>query len=342
MTATNADSSKLLSGSRGKSDFLGLDPQTIKDLEIFEAEEGALSLFEFCDLTQTKGGHNELQRRMERPWANSACISDTQKSLIFITANREAFKNLPSDFSLNNVGAYLNDSLPVVINDNLIGFTFSAFLLRITHVTHYFGILRGVVMTCKLLHILRLFVSQAKLESATGELASLLEEMKFLLSQPPLSQTPKEISGFTFWKNWKTLRLDHFFRVHEATSISRLLELVYKIDALMAMADTTRKHGFTFPSTEEGEPLVHAEGLVHPYLQHAVANPVDLNQEQRGLFLTGPNMAGKTTYLRAFAMALYLAHLGMGVPAKRFRFVPVERFISSISLSDSLHSGVSL
>lgn len=341
MIAANTDDIEVLSGSRKKSDFLELDPQSIKDLEIFEPEEGGVSLFEFCDLTQTKGGHNELRRRMERPWANSVCISDTQKSLAFITANREAFENLPSDFSLNNVGAYLHDALPVVINDNLIEFTFSAFLLRITHVTHYFGILRGVVMTCKLIHILRRFVSQAKLQSATGELASLLEEMKSLLSQPPLSETPEEISGFTFWKNWKTLRLDHFFRVHEAASISRLLELVYKIDALMAMADTTSKHGFTFPSTLEGEPIVQAEGLVHPYLKHAVANPVALNQEQRGLFLTGPNMAGKTTYLRAFAMALYLAHLGMGVPATRFCFVPVERFISSISLTDSLHSGVS-
>ncbi len=52
-------------------------------------------------------------------------------------------------------------------------------------------------------------------------------------------------------------------------------------------------------------------------------------------------MAGKTTYLRAFATAMYLAHLGMGVPAKRFRFTPVDTIISSISLTDSLHRGIS-
>jgi len=59
------------------------------------------------------------------------------------------------------------------------------------------------------------------------------------------------------------------------------------------------------------------------------------------LFLTGPNMAGKTTYLRAFAAALYLAHLGMGVPATRFRFVPAQRLFTSISLADDLRDGVS-
>jgi DNA mismatch repair protein MutS len=52
-------------------------------------------------------------------------------------------------------------------------------------------------------------------------------------------------------------------------------------------------------------------------------------------------MAGKTTYLRAFATALYLAHLGMGVPASSFRFVPAQRLFSSISLNDDLSGGVS-
>jgi len=72
-----------------------------------------------------------------------------------------------------------------------------------------------------------------------------------------------------------------------------------------------------------------------------VGNPVALNQSQRLLFLSGPNMAGKTTYLRAFATALYFAHLGVGVPAATFRFTPVDRLFTAISLSDDIHSGVS-
>ena len=72
-----------------------------------------------------------------------------------------------------------------------------------------------------------------------------------------------------------------------------------------------------------------------------MGNPVALNQSQRLLFLSGPNMAGKTTYLRAFATALYFAHLGVGVPAATFRFTPVDRLFTAISLSDDIHSGVS-
>ena len=52
-------------------------------------------------------------------------------------------------------------------------------------------------------------------------------------------------------------------------------------------------------------------------------------------------MAGKTTYLRAAATALYLGHLGMGVPAQSFSFVPVQRLVSSITVTDDVHTGTS-
>lgn len=123
--------------------------------------------------------------------------------------------------------------------------------------------------------------------------------------------------------------------------MDRLLQLIYEVDALVSMADVTSKYGYVMPSIEEGPLRVQAEGLVHPFVENAVANPVNLDQDHRVLFLTGPNMAGKTTYLRAFATAFYLAHLGMGVPARSFHFVPAQRLFSSISLNDNLRDGVS-
>jgi DNA mismatch repair ATPase MutS len=59
------------------------------------------------------------------------------------------------------------------------------------------------------------------------------------------------------------------------------------------------------------------------------------------LFLTGPNMAGKTTFLRSLGVALYLAHLGMGVPARLFRFAPCQSLITALNISDDIHGGVS-
>ena len=327
-----------LSRSEAESDVLVLDAQTLKDLEIFKSETGEASLFEFCDLTRTRGGSKALRRRMEVPWSNADCIRATQESLSFILAQRHAFTELPSAYATSRVQHYADEVLPIVIHSNLLEFSLGAFSLWANHDTHYLSIVRGVQVTCRLIRALRHFVNQTELALPDGELAPLIDEIRALLTRPGLSQVPdQEIGGWAF----RTLRLDQTFRLYEKVAIARLLQLIYETDALVAMADVTAKFGFVLPLIEEGSLRVHAEGLVHPFVENATANAVELDQSRRLLFLTGPNMAGKTTYLRAFATALYLAHLGMGVAAGSFRFVPAQRLFSSISLHDDLRNGVS-
>lgn len=123
--------------------------------------------------------------------------------------------------------------------------------------------------------------------------------------------------------------------------MARLQELLHEIDALVSLADVCEINHLVLPEIEEGPLRVEAEGLTHPFVVQAVPNPVCLNQRKRLLFLSGPNMAGKTTYLRSFATALYFAHLGMGVAAESFKFVPAQRIFSSITLTDDLRGGIS-
>lgn len=317
---------------------LYLDSLTLTDLEIFEPQAGGMSLFEYCNQTNTEGGARALRARMERPWSNASSIRATQDSLAFIDQNRAAFDNLPKNFATNRVEHYLRDVLPTVEQDNFIEFAIGALSTWSSHDRHYFKIVFGVKITCKLIHILRRFADQFGQVSQAGELAPYLEEMKGLLSRDELTRLPREANRLGFWTS---IRLNHVFRVSERITLRRLLAIVYELDALVAMADTTRKNGLTIPCVKEGQLHVHAEALVHPFIKKPVANDVELDQNHRGLFLTGPNMAGKTTYLRAFGTALFLAHMGMGVPARSFRFSPLERLFSSLSLKDSLHDGVS-
>jgi len=327
-----------LDASRTGADVLRLDAQTLKDLEIFGSEATGTSLFEFCNRSRTEGGTKALRRRMRHPWCSPDGIRATQESLVFILAHRQLFGTLPSAYTAGRVERYLREVLPVVSREGLLGFSFGAFALWADYGRQYLRIVTGVRFTCALIQALRRFVREAQAASAPGELAWLLAEMQALLDRPGFSRVPEHGAGRWYWK---TLRLDQAFRVHERATIGRLVQLIYEVDALVAMADVTGRHGFALPRIEAGALRVYADGVVHPYLQDAVANPVELDQRHRLLFLTGPNMAGKTTYLRAFATALYLAHLGMGVPARSFRFVPAERLFTAISLNDDLRSGVS-
>jgi DNA mismatch repair protein MutS len=275
---------------------------------------------------------------MERPWASASAIRATQDSLSFILAKRDSFDDLPTNFVTNRVEHYLRDVLPTVEHDNLFEFALSAVSSWASRDRYYFRILVGVKVTCKLVHTLRRFTEQLESMPSVGELTPLLDELRTLLARQALALVPTQADSLGFWR---TLRLNRVFRVPERKSIRRLLTIAYEIDALVAMADTTQENTLVIPRVDEGALHVRAEDLVHPLIEKPVANPVELDQEHRGLFLTGPNMVGKTTYLRAFATALYLAHLGMGVPARSFRFAPVQRLFSSLSLKDSLHEGVS-
>lgn len=319
------------------SEVLILDADTRADLQLFASGSDAESLFSFCNRCRTKGGERVLRRRMETPWSSSDRILATQDSLSFILGHRETFADLPSAYVALNVERYALESAPIVRDHNLVEFTFGAFSLA-NDDRFYIRIVRGVELTHRLLRALRQFVGNAHLASPAGELAPIIGEMRALLDRPRLRQIADDETGRWFWKR---LRVDQTLRLHERAAINRLLQLTYEIDALVAMADVTRAHDFVLPRVVAGPVRLDAEGLVHPFIANAVANPLELDQDRRVLFLTGPNMAGKTTYLRAVATALFFAHLGMGVPADRFHFVPVQRLLTSISLTDNLNDGIS-
>jgi len=323
---------------RGAADSLVLDAHTFKDLEVFNAESCGKSLFELYDQTVTQGGSSTLRQRMAFPFSDPQRIRQTQDSVSYIQQHRENFNKIPF-FIVGRVVKYQKDPLMFVTHKNKFDFTIGAVSLKLGDPHHYHRIVRGVQYTCLLIRALREYLSQVEIASADGELAILCEEMRQLLSLPGLSKVPDAEVGDA--SLWKILRLDQIFRIDEKSGIERLVLLIYETDALISMADATQKYGYVIPQILTGETSVYAKRLVHPQIKNAIPNDIKLDQNERLLFLTGPNMAGKTTYLRAIATALYLGHLGMGVPAASFSFVPVQRLFSSITVTDDVHTGTS-
>jgi DNA mismatch repair ATPase MutS len=138
------------------------------------------------------------------------------------------------------------------------------------------------------------------------------------------------------------LRVDRAYRGELLEGIRRALSAVAELDALNAMALSTAALGWTMPQFVESEQfLLDAEGVLHPFVETPVPNPVHLSGGHPMIFLTGPNMAGKTTYLRSIALVVLLAQLGMGVPAARARLTPVEALFTSLNPFDNLKAGLS-
>lgn len=320
-------------------DVMVLDDQTLKDLEIFTSGSEGPTIFNLCDFTRNEQGGRALQARMSRPWSTPERIRAVQESISFIRENCEAFNNLPSFVTTELVENYFHRSLPLITSTNLVEFIYGILENRLGDYGRYTWIMRGVEATSSLVRKLRSIVDNPALANPRGELAAYISEMRELLDHPALAQVTEEKS----WNMgpWKILKTDQLFRMHEKVTMERLMQLIYEIDALLSMAIATQKYGFIMPEIASGTLAIKAEGVFHPLVDDAVANDASLDQDRRLLFLTGPNMAGKTTYLRACAIAIYLAHLGMGVPATSFRFVPAQRLFSSITLADNLRIGVS-
>ena len=92
------------------------------------------------------------------------------------------------------------------------------------------------------------------------------------------------------------------------------------------------------------EPALHIEQGRHPVVEQVlttpiVANDVELNDDRRMLIITGPNMGGKSTYMRQAALIVLLAHIGSYVPASACHLSPVDRIFTRIGSSDDLAGG---
>jgi DNA mismatch repair protein MutS len=134
-----------------------------------------------------------------------------------------------------------------------------------------------------------------------------------------------------------------------ATLSNSLVELremaaaIAELDVLANLAE--RSHTLNYCRPELGdEPGLRIRGGRHPVVERLldapfVANDLELNEDRRLLVITGPNMGGKSTYMRQAALIALLAHIGSFVPAESAGFGPLDRIFTRIGAADDLAGG---
>ncbi|MDR3212517.1 MAG: DNA mismatch repair protein MutS, partial [Azoarcus sp.] len=113
-------------------------------------------------------------------------------------------------------------------------------------------------------------------------------------------------------------------------------------DALSAFADAARKHDYVAP-VFSAQPGIHVTGGRHPVVErqveHFIQNDARLAASRRMLLITGPNMGGKSTFMRQVALIALMAHIGSFVPAREAVIGPLDALYTRIGASDDLASG---
>jgi DNA mismatch repair protein MutS len=111
----------------------------------------------------------------------------------------------------------------------------------------------------------------------------------------------------------------------------------FLFEAYLSISKGISKRGFSFPTFSDG--ILSFEQLYHPLLKQPVKNSLTINNQV--ILLTGPNMSGKSTFLKAVGLCVYLGHLGLGVPASEAEMPFFDCISMSINLNDDILSGYS-
>ena len=138
------------------------------------------------------------------------------------------------------------------------------------------------------------------------------------------------------------LLMANFLLYHYKHNMFELAEIYYQLDAWYSMALAVNEYQMVFPEfIEDDQPTIHGKGLYHLLLPEPVAYDITLDRENNFLFLTGANMAGKSTFIKTVGASVFLAHIGMGVPAKEMTLTLFNGMLSNINVVDNIAKGES-
>ena len=169
-----------------------------------------------------------------------------------------------------------------------------------------------------------------------------------------ITQELKDMESTILGAEEKIVELEYilFCKIRDAVSesaerIRKTAELVAEIDVYRSFAEVARKNSYVCPEMDLSTDIVIKDGrhpVVEKYVKDSYFVPNDTNlntSTDRVLIITGPNMAGKSTYMRQVAIITLMAQIGSFVPAREARIGVVDKLFTRVGASDDLASGQS-
>ncbi len=135
---------------------------------------------------------------------------------------------------------------------------------------------------------------------------------------------------------------NHLLKAKLHPQMEELLSFIYETDLYIAVSEVARIKRFNYAKALPAEEnILRVKDLCHPCIDKAVGNDLLLEQNSNVLFLTGANMAGKSTLMKSVGIVLYLAHMGFPVAVTEMEFSVRDGLYSSINVSDNIGLGYS-
>lgn len=316
------------------------DTQTIQDLEIFQKDINGRSIFSVYNRTVTTGGKEMMNKLFRTPVSDPEFLQCRKEEIYFFYLNGHYLKL--NSRSIDFIEHYL-DIKRSPLHDNIIDAAYNGVMNVISPDGDYWIIVNGINYLIQLFLEFERFIKEISEIDIPSTLKNDFEQVVKFLSckkiRKILDNPPEDTRDY----GYSVINtLDHFFRLSHKTQLGEVIQIIYKIDVLQTLSLIMKKKGYTLSeySTGSGD-CFEVTDAFHPLLLAPVSNSFIFHDHSNLCFLTGPNMSGKSTFLKTMGILIYLSHLGFPVPAKKLRTSVFNGLFTTINLSDNISYGYS-
>lgn len=313
-----------------------IDKQTLEELNLLgKYRQGSVQ--HLFSKVQTRGGEQLLEYMFRHPMIEFEAIN--KRSSIF-----QFFQQAQLHFSFDvQQVSLMREYLDGGGNKNAVlaaaGILINKCFSVLTRDERFKKSVQGLQATIVSLNQCYAFIQSVG--NATGPYAANIRPIQEILSVKPLEKL-RNINIYQELSLKKLIYYDHLLKGKFRQEMENILSFIYEVDLYISVSDVARNKSFSYatalPSTKN---VFNATALCHPCIDGAVGNPLFLQQENNVLFLTGANMAGKSTLMKSVGIGCYLAHMGFPVAAASMEFSVREGLYSSINVADNIGLGYS-
>lgn len=314
-----------------------IDKITFNDISVFHAEE-EFSIFHKLNFTKTVGGKEWLRRFFNEPHHDLKRIIGTQNIIKTLLVHLDDWPPEITNGTIIMMEKFMDYNLDPVPQNRTAVNSYSYKLLHSQDysmvkysVKHFSDFFRG-------LKKISLLFSSTDLPT---QFRFYMDRINKVLALEPISQLAavEKDQKLSVGQN---LTFAFYLRGEYRSDAMEMMDVYSRLEAWYSMAVAVKTYDLVFPQfTEDEQVYLKAEGLYHILLQQPVAYDLVMHPEQNFVFLTGANMAGKSTLIKAVGSAVFLAHIGMGVPAKNMQLALFDGLLTNINVSDNIARGES-
>jgi len=312
-----------------------LDKTTLQDLSFLSGDRSIFSLINRCT---TQAGSDTLRKLVQQPPATFEKLQEQQDAVRFWIRHTDRWTRQVSNGTLVMIEKFYESADGVAGRANPLMLLINSLMQKVFNrnaysfvrfsVSHLIDFLKGCAD-----------LVQLQEENPPAAIDRELEAFKEVLALPlcqSLAQTEDNASQAVL------IELSYRARREIKHIVLQLIERYARLDAQHSLALATLEHGWQLPGLLPAEAMrFEAAQLYHPLLVKPVAYDIGFSRDKNFLFLTGANMSGKSTLIRAMGVSALMAHIGMGVPARSMQISFLEGIITNMQVEDNIFLGES-